>query len=201
MGVRLASAVVQIFARDVHRSIEFYRQLGLPVPEPGGPDPHVDVELPGGNRLSFDAEQTITDMHPDWTPSDRAGRSRLPSGLTRPPRSTRRSNGRPRRAIRVHWSPMTRRGVSAMPPSSTRTATWWTYSHCLPVESAPSRSTSGDLSGLEHEAGAPVRAGSTIFRPQWSPALCLAHAGTSRRASQRLAGDPFACSCLRGESR
>src|SRR2546429_5703282 len=42
MGVRLTSAVVQIFARDVHRSIEFYRQLGLPVPEPEGPDPHVD---------------------------------------------------------------------------------------------------------------------------------------------------------------
>ena len=60
MGVRLTSAVVQIFARDVRRSTGFYRQLGLPVPEPDGPDPHVDVELPGGNRLSFDAEQTIT---------------------------------------------------------------------------------------------------------------------------------------------
>jgi catechol 2,3-dioxygenase-like lactoylglutathione lyase family enzyme len=70
MGARLTSAVVQIFARDVRRSIGFYRQLGLPVPEPDGPDPHVDVALPGGNRLSFDAEQTITGMHPDWTPSD-----------------------------------------------------------------------------------------------------------------------------------
>ena len=55
MGARLTSAVVQIFARDVRRSIGFYRQLGLPVPEPDGPDPHVDVALPGGNRLSFDA--------------------------------------------------------------------------------------------------------------------------------------------------
>src|SRR6266487_2250142 len=64
MGVRLTSTVVQIFARDVRRSIGFYRQLGLPVPEPEGPDPHVDVELPGGSRLSFDAEQTITGMHP-----------------------------------------------------------------------------------------------------------------------------------------
>src|SRR5208282_5778083 len=33
-------------------------------------------------------------------------------------------------------------------------------------------------------AGAPVRAGSTIFRPQWSPALCLAHTGSSRQASR-----------------
>jgi catechol 2,3-dioxygenase-like lactoylglutathione lyase family enzyme len=29
---------VAIIARDAHRSIEFYRQLGLPVPEPGGPE-------------------------------------------------------------------------------------------------------------------------------------------------------------------
>src|SRR6266536_306311 len=84
MGVRLTSTVVQIFARDVRRSIGFYRQLGLPVPEPEGPDPHVDVELPGGNRLSFDAEQTITGMHPDWTPSDRAGRVALAFGLDSP---------------------------------------------------------------------------------------------------------------------
>jgi hypothetical protein len=36
MGVRLTSAVVQIFARDVRRSIGFYRELGLPVPSPTG---------------------------------------------------------------------------------------------------------------------------------------------------------------------
>ena len=53
-------------------------------PSPEGPDPHVDVELPGGNRLSFDAEQTITGMHPDWTPSDRAGRVALAVGLDSP---------------------------------------------------------------------------------------------------------------------
>jgi catechol 2,3-dioxygenase-like lactoylglutathione lyase family enzyme len=83
MGVQLTSTVVQIFARDVQRSIAFYRLLGLPVPEPDGPDPHVDVELPGGNRLSFDAEQTITGMHPDWNPPDAAGRVALAFGLTR----------------------------------------------------------------------------------------------------------------------
>jgi len=44
----------------------------------------------------------------------------------------------------------------------------------------------------EAEAGAPVRAGSTIFRPQGFAAPCLAHADSSRRASQGLAGDPFA---------
>jgi catechol 2,3-dioxygenase-like lactoylglutathione lyase family enzyme len=81
---QLTSAVVQIFAKDVRRSIAFYRLLGLPVPEPGSPDPHVDVELPGGNRLSFDAEQTITGMHPEWTPPDSAGRVALAFGLESP---------------------------------------------------------------------------------------------------------------------
>ena len=52
----------------------------------------------------------------------------------------------------------------------------------------------------EAEAGAPVQAGSTICRPQWSPACCLAHVGRSRRVSLGLAGDPFACSHLRGIS-
>ena len=84
MTLQLSSTVVQIFANDVHRSIAFYRLLGLPVPEPEGPDPHVDVELPGGTRLSFDAEGTITGMHPDWTPPTSAGRVALAFGLDTP---------------------------------------------------------------------------------------------------------------------
>lgn len=85
MPAQLVSTVVQIFAKDVPRSIAFYRLLGLPVPEPPeGSDPHVDVELPGGNRLSFDAEQTIIGMHPDWSPADSAGRLGLAFGLGSP---------------------------------------------------------------------------------------------------------------------
>jgi catechol 2,3-dioxygenase-like lactoylglutathione lyase family enzyme len=80
----LQSAVVQVFANDVPTAIAFYRLLGLAVPEPDGPDPHVDVELPGGNRLSFDAEQTITGMHPDWAPPAGAGRVALAFGLASP---------------------------------------------------------------------------------------------------------------------
>jgi catechol 2,3-dioxygenase-like lactoylglutathione lyase family enzyme len=85
MPALLTSTVVQIFANDVRRSIAFYRLLGLPVPDsPEGPDPHVDVELPGGNRLSFDAEETITGMHPEWTPPGSAGRVALAFGLGSP---------------------------------------------------------------------------------------------------------------------
>src|SRR5687767_10206414 len=82
MALQLTSTVVQIFCKDVREAIAFYRLLGLDVPEPpDGPDPHIDVELPGGNRLSFDAEQTITGMHPEWEPPDAAGRVALAFGL------------------------------------------------------------------------------------------------------------------------
>ena len=69
MDIRLTSTVFQIFARDLQRSLDFYRLLGLPVPEPE--EPHVAVELPGGNTLSFDNEETIAGMHPGWTPPHR----------------------------------------------------------------------------------------------------------------------------------
>ncbi|MGV0603204.1 VOC family protein [Mycolicibacterium sp. XJ1904] len=67
MDIRPTSAVFQVFTSDLDRSLAFYRLLGLAVPEQDGP-PHVVVELPGGNTLSFDVDATIADMHPGWTP-------------------------------------------------------------------------------------------------------------------------------------
>src|SRR3981189_64388 len=67
MGIRLTSTVFQIFANDLHRSLDFYRLLGLSVPDPDGPPP-VAVDLPGGNTLSFDTDETIAGMHPGWAP-------------------------------------------------------------------------------------------------------------------------------------
>src|SRR5215475_10203788 len=96
MAGELTSAVVQVFAKDVPKSIAFYRLIGLPFPDPGEPDPHVDVELPGGNWLSIDAEQTITGMHPEWTPPDTAGRVALalrPRLIRRSRRDVRESDG------------------------------------------------------------------------------------------------------------
>jgi uncharacterized glyoxalase superfamily protein PhnB len=66
MDIRLTSAVFQVFAHDLARSIAFYRLLGLPIPD--GETPHVAVELPGGNSLSLDTDETIAGMHPGWSP-------------------------------------------------------------------------------------------------------------------------------------
>lgn len=66
MDIPLTSAVFQVFAKDLQRSIDFYRLLGLPVPDQELP--HVAVQLPGGNSLSLDTEETIAGMHPGWAP-------------------------------------------------------------------------------------------------------------------------------------
>jgi uncharacterized glyoxalase superfamily protein PhnB len=83
MDIRLTSTVFQIFAHDVQRSLDFYRLLGLPVPE--SDESHIAVELPGGNTLSFDTEETIAGMHPGWTPpSSSDSRVALALGVSSP---------------------------------------------------------------------------------------------------------------------
>jgi catechol 2,3-dioxygenase-like lactoylglutathione lyase family enzyme len=83
MDIHLTSTVFQVFATDVGRSLEFYRLLGLPVPDSDAP--HVAVELPGGNTLSFDTEETIAGMHPGWAPpSSKDSRLALAFGVGTP---------------------------------------------------------------------------------------------------------------------
>jgi uncharacterized glyoxalase superfamily protein PhnB len=73
---------IEIVPADLARSLEFYRLLGLDVPD--GDGPHVEVGLPGGARLLFDTEDTIAGMHPGWAPPSSAGRVALAFGLENP---------------------------------------------------------------------------------------------------------------------
>ncbi|KWX57182.1 VOC family protein [Mycobacterium sp. NAZ190054] len=82
MDIRPASAAVEIVAADLARSLEFYRLLGLDIPDTDAT--HVLVELPGGNRLLFDTEDTIAGMHPGWTPPTSSGRVVLAFGFDSP---------------------------------------------------------------------------------------------------------------------
>ncbi|HEY6646989.1 MAG TPA: VOC family protein [Mycobacterium sp.] len=83
MDIRLTSAVFQVFAHDLARSIAFYRLLGLPIPD--AEIPHVAVELPGGNSLSLDTDETIAGMHPGWSPpSSSDSRVALALGVSSP---------------------------------------------------------------------------------------------------------------------
>jgi catechol 2,3-dioxygenase-like lactoylglutathione lyase family enzyme len=82
MDIRVTSAAVGIVAADLQRSLDFYRLLGLAIPETDGP--HVDVQLPGGNRLLFDTEETIKSFHPQWVAPESTGRLGLAFGFASP---------------------------------------------------------------------------------------------------------------------
>jgi catechol 2,3-dioxygenase-like lactoylglutathione lyase family enzyme len=82
MDNELISTAVEIVASDLQRSLDFYRLLGLVIPDTDSP--HVEVELPGGSRLLFDTEDTIASIHPGWTPPTSPGRVVLGFGLAEP---------------------------------------------------------------------------------------------------------------------
>ena len=82
MDIRVTSTVVEIATKDIARALEFYRLLGLDIPDRDGP--HVEVDLPGGSRLAFDDEQIIAGMHPGWTPPTQQGRVALAFKVTHP---------------------------------------------------------------------------------------------------------------------
>lgn len=72
MDLRVTSTAIEIVAKDLDRSLAFYRLLGLAVPAADGP--HVEVDLPGGSKLTFDTEETIAELHAGWTPPTQSGR-------------------------------------------------------------------------------------------------------------------------------
>jgi uncharacterized glyoxalase superfamily protein PhnB len=55
---------VGVTAKDLTRSVEFYRMVGIPLPDPEGD--HVEVELENGMRFALDSVelmQKISDWH------------------------------------------------------------------------------------------------------------------------------------------
>jgi len=59
--------LVGIVARDMGASLEFYRRLGLAVPEGTEGEPHVEATTPSGLRLAWDTAELIRQIDPDWT--------------------------------------------------------------------------------------------------------------------------------------
>ena len=56
---------VGIVTSDMARSLEFYRQLGLEVPDT--PDEgHVNIDIADGMRLMIDSEAELRKFRPDW---------------------------------------------------------------------------------------------------------------------------------------
>lgn len=66
--------LIGIVTSDLAASLAFYRRLGLEFPAGAETQPHVEAELPGGLRLAFDTEETVSSFVEDWTPPTSAGR-------------------------------------------------------------------------------------------------------------------------------
>ena len=62
--------VVGVIVSDLHRAVDFYRQLGLEFPDELDPmgHGHVEAPLPGGLRFTLDTEQSIRSFDPTWSP-------------------------------------------------------------------------------------------------------------------------------------
>ncbi len=57
---------ISIITADLAASLAFYRRLGLDIPDGAESAPHVEVTLPGGQRLLWDTEEVIASFDPDW---------------------------------------------------------------------------------------------------------------------------------------
>ncbi|MER5897388.1 VOC family protein [Streptomyces sp. NPDC001876] len=60
---------IGITTADLAASLAFYRRLGLDIPADAESAPHVEVALPGGQRLLWDTEDVVRTFDPDWTGS------------------------------------------------------------------------------------------------------------------------------------
>ena len=59
---------IELVVTDMAAALDFYRRLGLAIPEGAESEMHVSVELPGGLHLLFDTQDTIRSFDPSWTP-------------------------------------------------------------------------------------------------------------------------------------
>ena len=65
MDIRLD--LVGIVVGDMGASLEFYRRLGLEVPEDAAGEPHAEAVTPGGLRVAWDTADLIRQIYPSWT--------------------------------------------------------------------------------------------------------------------------------------
>src|ERR687889_908146 len=65
--VDLRLDLVGIVVSDMKASLDFYRRLGLDIPEDAENEPHVDATTPSGLRVAWGSAELIQQIDPDWT--------------------------------------------------------------------------------------------------------------------------------------
>jgi uncharacterized glyoxalase superfamily protein PhnB len=63
MGIKFD--LVGIVTKDMKKALDFYRLLGLEIPESENGNVHVDVQQ-SGFRLAFDTQEVIADVYGGW---------------------------------------------------------------------------------------------------------------------------------------
>jgi uncharacterized glyoxalase superfamily protein PhnB len=58
--------MIGITVRDMAASLQFYRLLGLAIPEDATSQPHVEVITPNGYRIAWDTEELMKSLYPNW---------------------------------------------------------------------------------------------------------------------------------------
>jgi uncharacterized glyoxalase superfamily protein PhnB len=56
---------IGVISADLVKSLQFYRLLGLDMPESG--EDHVEATMPNGVRFMLDDEQMVKGFRPDWS--------------------------------------------------------------------------------------------------------------------------------------
>jgi catechol 2,3-dioxygenase-like lactoylglutathione lyase family enzyme len=58
---------VGIVVRDMRTSLEFYRRLGLDIPEGAEDEPHAEATTSSGLHVAWDTAELIRQIDPEWT--------------------------------------------------------------------------------------------------------------------------------------
>jgi catechol 2,3-dioxygenase-like lactoylglutathione lyase family enzyme len=60
--------MIGLVVADLSASLEFYRRLGLDIPETPADSPHAEITLPNGLRIAWDPVSTIQSFDDGWAP-------------------------------------------------------------------------------------------------------------------------------------
>lgn len=65
MAIRLD--MIGLVVKDMAASLQFYRLLGMAIPEGVEGEPFVEVTTPEGYRVSWNTQKMVKGIDPDWT--------------------------------------------------------------------------------------------------------------------------------------
>lgn len=57
--------MIGIVVQDMHAALDFYRALGLDIPQGAEQEDHVEVKA-NGYRIAWDTEEMVKGFNPDW---------------------------------------------------------------------------------------------------------------------------------------